>query len=255
MGPGGGELIVIKTFRMKWRLLISVVSVVVILLCLYSLATKVILNRNVEAMSWALANKVVVIDPGHGGPDGGGKSQSGVLEKDITLEFSRKLALIFSKAGSAVIMTREGDYDLSKNGKTIAQKKKEDLENRVSLAKKNNADVYISIHTNCFGTKWTGAQTFYYPKSEDSKNLAESIQNEIIRIMGNTRRTHLPLEPYILRNLDMPAVIVEVGFLSNPREEKLLLDSQYQDKMAFAVYAGVVKHFAGENAENLSPAG
>ena len=251
-------MILIKTFRIKWRPLALIILMAMISMFLYYFISNVIQNRAVEAMSWALANKVVVIDPGHGGPDGGGKGPGGTLEKGVTLEFSKRLALKFSQAGSAVIMTREDDSDLSKGGGTIAQRKKEDLKNRVELAKKNNADVYISIHTNCFGTRWTGAQTFHHPKSDEGKKLAKSVQDEIIRVMGNTQRTHLPLEPYILRNLDMPAVIVEVGFLSNPREEKLLQDLQYQDKMAFAIYAGVVKYFAGgddEDNEGITPAG
>jgi len=239
-------MVFIKTFRIRWRLTLALLGIVCALFAVYSFATEAIQNHAVQSMSWAVANRIVVIDPGHGGPDGGGMGPSGVLEKDVTLQFAKKLTLKFSQAGSVVILTREDDSDLSSPGKKIGERKREDLKNRVKLAKKNKADVFISIHTNSFGTKWTGAQTFYYAKSEESKRLAECIQSEIIRIMGNTKRKPLPLGPYILRNLDMPAVIVEVGFLSNSKEEKLLQDPYYQDKMAYAIYAGVVKFFAGE---------
>ena len=213
---------------------------------LYSLASAIIENQVIQSISWAVANKVVIVDPGHGGPDGGGSGGSGVLEKQLTLEFSKKLARYFSQAGSAVILTRETDTDLSSPGKSLRQRKVEDLANRVKLAKENKAAAYLSIHTNSFGTRWTGAQVFYSPKSEESKTLAECIQGEITRIIGNTDRKARPLSPYILRKLDMPAVIVEVGFLSNPSEEKLLLDEHYQDQITYAIYAGTVKYFAGE---------
>ena len=195
-------------------------------------------------MSWAVANKIVVVDPGHGGPDGGGTGPSGILEKEVTLQFAKEVALKFSQAGSMVKLTREDDNDLSVEGKTIRQRKVEDLKNRVKLANEGGAAVYLSLHTNSFGSKWSGAQMFYYAESQESKRLAQCIQDEIVRIMGNTHRKPRPLDPYILRNLKMPAVIIEVGFLSNPQEEKLLLDTNYQSKMAYAIFTGTVKYFA-----------
>ena len=234
--------------------MLAVAAVCGLFFGLYSLASTIIENQVIQSISWAVANKVVIVDPGHGGPDGGGSGGSGVLEKQLTLEFSKKLARYFSQAGSAVILTRETDKDLSSPGKSLRQRKVEDLANRVKLAKENKAAAYLSIHTNSFGTRWTGAQVFYSPKSGESKILAECIQGEIARIIGNTNRKARPLSPYILRNLDMPAVIVEVGFLSNPSEEKLLLDEHYQDQITYAIYAGTVKYFAGEiQAESSEP--
>lgn len=220
---------------------------------LYSLAANIIENQVIQSMSWAVANKVVVVDPGHGGPDGGGVGPSKVLEKDLTLDYGKKLARYFSQAGSAVILTREKDADLSSPGKSIRERKVEDLHNRVKLAKANKAAAYLSLHTNSFGTRWSGAQVFYYPESEESKALAECIQEEITRIINNTNRKARPLSPYILRNLPMPAVIVEVGFLSNPQEEELLMDEHYQEKMTYAIYAGTVKYFAGERFPDNVP--
>ncbi|HBT20928.1 MAG TPA: N-acetylmuramoyl-L-alanine amidase CwlD [Peptococcaceae bacterium] len=237
-------MVFIKAFRLRWRLILIIAAVILGFNLLYSFAIQAVQYRAVEALSWAVANKVVVIDPGHGGPDSGGIGPSGVLEKDITLQIAKKLALQFSRAGSAVVLTREEDRDLSISGKSLSQRKREDLRNRVKLAESRNADIFLSIHTNSFGTKWTGAQTFYHIRSAESRRLAEYIQTEIIRLMANTKRKPLPLDTYIPRNLKMPAVIVEVGFLSNPEEEKLLADEFYQNKMAYAIYAGVVKYFA-----------
>ncbi len=242
-------MIYFGAFRFRWRLVIGAAVICGLFFGAYRVASNVILNEAIQSMSWVVANKVVIVDPGHGGPDGGGVGPSGTEEKEITLQISKKVARYLSQAGSAVIMTREKDEDLSSEGKSIRERKVEDLENRVKLANSSKAAAYLSIHTNCFGTRWTGAQVFYSEKSEESKALAECIQGEITRILRNTDRKAKTLSPYILRNLDMPAVIVEVGFLSNPGEEKLLKDSHYQDKMAYAIYAGTVKYFAGEGED------
>lgn len=238
-----------RVIKFRWRLVIAAAVVCGLFFGIYTLSAAVIQHQAIQTMSWAVANKVVVVDPGHGGPDGGGVGPSGITEKDLTLKFGKKLADYFSQAGSAVILTRDKDTDLSSSGKSLRERKVEDLKNRVKVSNDNNAAAFLSIHTNAFGTVWKGAQVFYSPESEESKALAQCIQSEIARIMKNTDRKAKPLSPYILRNLEMPAVIVEVGFLSNPKEEKLLTDSHYQDKMSYAIYAGTVKFFAGERAE------
>lgn len=241
-------LVFLKTIKLNRRFFIVSAAIIFLLYGMYHLAFDIIERRAVESMSWALANKIVVIDPGHGGPDGGGTGQSGIQEKEITLSFAKNLAERFSQAGSAIILTRDKDKDLTSEGGSISSRKKEDLRKRVEIANQNEADIYISIHTNCFGSKWKGAQTFYYPENEDSKRLGESIQSEIRDIMKNTDREALPLDSnYVLKNLNMPAVIVEVGFLSNPEEEKMLLDTEYKKKMSYAVYSGAVKYFVDED--------
>lgn len=245
-------MIYFRTIKLRWGLLIGAAVICGLFFGAYHLAASVIENQAIQSMSWFVANKIVVVDPGHGGPDGGGTGPSGVLEKQITLELGKKVAHFLSQAGGAVIMTRETDTDLSSKGKTLRERKVEDLHNRVKLGNNSKASAFLSIHTNSFGSTWTGAQVFYAAQSQESKALAECIQREIGKIMRNTDRKAKPLSPYILRNLKMPAVIVEVGFLSNPKEEKLLTDSQYQEKMAYAIYAGTVKYFAGERFESES---
>lgn len=242
----------VGVFRFRWRLIIAAAAVCGLFFGAYRLTTAVVQDQAIQSMSWVVANKVVVVDPGHGGPDGGGQGPSGVLEKQVTLELGKKVANYLSQAGSAIILTRETDTDLSSAGKSLRERKVEDLHNRVKLGNDSKASAFLSIHTNSFGSTWTGAQVFYAPESKESRALAECIQREVGRIMRNTDRKAKPLSPYILRNLKMPAVIVEVGFLSNPREEKMLTDSHYQDKMAYAIYAGTVKYFAGERFESES---
>lgn len=212
-------------------------------------------QQNVQAMAWSVTNKVIVIDPGHGGIDPGKVSPSGVEEKNINLEISQRLATILSQAGAAVIMTRETDTELSSaETKGLAAKHREDLAKRVQLAKERQADMFISIHCNSFpDSRQRGAQVFYGPGKEESKILAECIQHEIIRLLGNTHRQAKGVDYYITRNTDMPTVIVETGFITNPKEEKLLQDPTYQSKLAWSVYAGIIKYYAdkAERYENV----
>jgi N-acetylmuramoyl-L-alanine amidase len=242
-GKGGGKLRVIF-FRpinaLKILLLISVFLVVGAVVGYFYMMENTS-RKSVEALSWAVANKVVVVDAGHGGIDPGAVGPSGVLEKDVNLAISKKLALILSQAGAVVIMTREDDTCYS-------QRKREDLNARIALAEKNQADIFLSIQGNAIqSSRWTGAQTFYHPKSKPSKELAVAIQDELGRILKNTKRKARPhTEAYILKQLNCPTVVVEVGFMSNPVEERLLNDSFYQNKVAWSVYAGVVKYFSKE---------
>ncbi|KAF1085188.1 Germination-specific N-acetylmuramoyl-L-alanine amidase precursor [Sporotomaculum syntrophicum] len=204
-------------------------------------------NRRVAALSWSLANKVIVVDPGHGGIDPGSKGPTGAIEEDITLEVARKLATVLSQAGAIVLMTRESDMDLSEEGGSLLTRKRQDLARRVALANEHDADAFISVHVNSFksGPTEHGAQTFYQPGSEEGKKLATSIQSELIRLLKNTNRKAKAVDYYTTRNAKMPAVIVEIGFISNAKEEKLMGDVDYQGKLAYVIYSGMVKYFAG----------
>lgn len=203
------------------------------------------------ALSWGLAARVVMIDPGHGGVDPGAVGPSGTLEKEVTLAVGLRLARLLEAAGARVILTRQTDTDLSTPGKSLAARKREDLDNRLKLAEEFGAHLYVCVQANAFGTVWTGAQTFYHPESAEGEKLAKSLQAELRRVMGNTTRQAKALDPYILRRLEeigVPAAMVEVGFLSNPDEERLLSDPEYQERLAYAIYAGIIHYLTGENA-------
>ncbi|MHB1126622.1 MAG: N-acetylmuramoyl-L-alanine amidase [Bacillota bacterium] len=201
-------------------------------------------GQDAEVMSWVVANKIIVVDPGHGGEDPGAVGPGGTLEKNITLAISQYLAENLSQAGAAVLLTRATDTDLVTPGE--GTRKKRDLDNRVSIARRNNADLYISIQANSFGKIWTGAQTFYHAKHKDNRQLAMTIQDALKRVMRNTEREakSMSSEAYILKQLEMPAALVEVGFISNPAEEKMLNDPMYQQKLAFAIYTGIVQFYS-----------
>jgi len=201
-------------------------------------------EADVAALSWAVANRVIAVDAGHGGIDPGAVGPGGTLEKDITLAISLRLRRLLEQAGAVVVMTRETDTDLSTPGKSLGARKREDLDRRLALVRQRGAEIYLGIQANAFGTRWTGAQTFYYPRGEESRELAEAVQAELRRILANTHRQAKALDIYILRNLTIPAVIVEVGFLSNAEEERLLNDPLYQEKVALAIYSGVVEYLA-----------
>jgi N-acetylmuramoyl-L-alanine amidase len=190
-----------------------------------------------------LAGSVIALDPGHGGYDPGVDSQ-GVLEKDVVLEISFWLRDMFRQAGAQVLMTREKDQSLLEM--PAGPKKKQDLENRLKLIEEAGVDILISIHANAIASpRWYGAQTFYKNGDEASQRLAGLIQDEIIRVMRNTTRKISTGRGnyFLLENSPVPGVIVEVGFLSNPRERKLLSEPTYQKKMAWCIYLGTIRYY------------
>lgn len=219
-----------------------------LLLCLgYQPASEFVWKQNIQAISWAIADKVIVIDPGHGGTDPGAVGRSGTLEKEIVLEVAKRLEAQLSLGGAVVLMTRETDTDLCKGN----YNKREDLSKRVNIANKAKADIYVGIHANKFSqSRYRGAQTFGMTGSSESKLLAETIQAELIRVLGNTNRAAKHEDFFTNRLTKMPSVIVEIGFLSNQEEEKLLIQPKYQSKMAYAIYAGIVKYFVNYEEKN-----
>lgn len=207
------------------------------------------LQQQEEEDTWStwvvpLAGKVIVLDPGHGGPDGGAVSESGLIEKEITLSIGRYLRDYLQQAGALVLMTREGDYDLADQGAVI--RKKQDLERRAELVNMSETDLMISIHTNAIPSpRWRGAQTFYNPIREENKRLANLIQEELIANLQNTtRQAKIDEEIFLLKTIQSVGVLVEVGFLSNPEEADLLGDPGYQIKVADAIYRGILRYFS-----------
>lgn len=209
----------------------------------------------IKAMSWVVASRTIIVDPGHGGEDPGKVSPSGVLEKDINLAVAKKLFTLLSQGGATVIMTRDKDEALSNGQETVRQRKRADLISRVELAENAKADMYIALHCNSFPSgRWYGAQTFYSPSVPGSKELATFIQEELVAFLGNTtRKPKADSSSLIFKTAKLPIVNVEMGFLSNKEEEKLLQDPAYQDKIAWSIYAGVVRYLL-ECGEQYRPA-
>jgi len=190
--------------------------------------------------------KTILIDPGHGGIDGGGVSRHKILEKDINLNISLMLKEELEKNGFKVIMTREKDEGLYSNRGRIRDKKNEDLKNRCLLKDNSGCDMFVSIHQNMFPqTQYYGSQV-WYAKSEGSKMLGHIIQENLKVDLnnGNKRKEKPALEEYkILRCSKMPSVIVECGFLSNAEEEQKLKSEEYQRKIAQSIAKSVAQFY------------
>ncbi|WP_371069851.1 N-acetylmuramoyl-L-alanine amidase CwlD [Sediminibacillus sp. JSM 1682029] len=204
--------------------------------------------------SWALplSGKVIVLDPGHGGPDGGAEGSDDTQEKDIALRVAKKLQNYLQQAGALVFLTREKDEDLAaKETRGLSRRKSEDIRNRVEFIKDKEADFFVSIHLNALpATQWSGAQTFYYPSDGANERLATLIQDEIKRNLENTTREALGLKSmYLLKHAEAPGALVEIGFLSNVHERELLKTDDYQGKMAASIYEGILR-YATEDGED-----
>ncbi|KGG81051.1 N-acetylmuramoyl-L-alanine amidase [Caloranaerobacter azorensis H53214] len=192
-------------------------------------------------------NKVIIIDPGHGGIDPGAVGKLGKKEDDINLEIALKLRRLIEQTGGIAILTREEDKGLyTEKSKTYRQKKNEDLRNRKIFVNESEGDIFISIHLNSFPqSKYYGAQTFYKKGCEDSKKLAEILQEELRNVLDkNNKRVPQDRDNiYLIREVNIPSVLIECGFISNPNEERLLSDSKYQEKIAWAIYIGIMRYF------------
>lgn len=185
-------------------------------------------------------NYKILIDPGHGGYDGGTKSKSGTLEKDINLQISLKLKDILNNKGYNVSMTREKDI-------ALANKKIEDLNLRCKMKKETDCDVFISIHQNAFRTANTKGLQVWYSNNEKSKSLAESIQISVKeQLQNNNNRVakNAKNDYKILRDgYEGGSIIVECGFLSNYEDEQNLKNEEYQNKLVEAITLGIEKYF------------
>ena len=204
--------------------------------------TRIVTNNSIP-------KPTVIIDAGHGGFDGGAVSADGVVEKDINLSISNKLADIARLGGFDVITVREDDRAVFDEGlDTIRRKKSSDIHNRYALAEKHPDAVYISIHQNHFEKpKYWGTQVFYGPKNPQSQKLASLIQNSICQTLQKENRREIKKAEknlYILYNTSSTAVLVECGFLSNPEECAKLCGEEYQQQLAFEIFKAIELYFS-----------
>lgn len=181
------------------------------------------------------------------GEDGGASSGNGTTEADINLKIALQLQNLLEQSGCTVILTRSDEnaiYDL--DSKTLRQKKVSDIKNRVKIGNESSADIFVSIHLNKIPqNQYYGWQTFYKQNNEQSKNLATCIQSSLNKaIQKENKRVPLKIDNiYIIKNVQIPTSIVECGFLSNPEEEKQLLDDEYQGRLAWGIYTGIIDYF------------
>lgn len=177
----------------------------------------------------------------------GASSSNGTTENSINLKITLKVQTLLEQSGCTVILTRSdenGIYDLDKT--TLREKKVSDIKNRVKIGNGASADVFISIHLNKIPQEqYWGWQTFFKKGNEKGQKLAKSIQSNLNKTMNKeNNREAMPIkDKYIVDHVELPLTIVECGFLSNKNEEKLLQDDEYQDKIAWGIYTGLMDYF------------
>lgn len=205
---------------------------------LFILSLCFLLSLTCVRASLPLTGKTIILDIGHGGDDPGTSYQN-ILEKDLNLAIGLELEKELSRNGASVILTREGDYDLS--SPNAHRRKKSDFDNRIDLINKSKANVYLSIHINYLeDTSYYGGQIFYY--GEENKKLAEFLQSEFNTISYPRSIKPIP-NIYMYRRLKIPGVLVECGFISNKKEREKLITPAYQKEIAKVLTQGLVNYF------------
>ena len=186
-----------------------------------------------------LHRKVVVIDPGHGGVDGGATSCTGVLESNINLEISLRLNDLLHLLGSETVLIRDTDRSVYTQGTTIAQKKISDLKQRVKIVNEQEDALLVSIHQNHFTDgKYYGPQVFY-SREEGSAELARAMQKALSENLcpESKRKAKTAEDVYLIKNINCTALLIECGFISNPEEEAKLRDADYQKELSCVIAA------------------
>ena len=211
----------------------------VLLLCMCMAGIALVSRQPAAEVSAQTAPRRIVIDAGHGQPDGGAVGSAlGVIEEKINLSIAEKLRILLEEDGWEVIMTRE-------DAEQIGRDKNADMRRRREIISSSGQQLTVSIHQNFYAgdTAVSGPQVFYAPGSEQGKILAEQIQSALNRALEpSSPRIAAEGDYYIVKSGSVPAVIVECGFLSNPAEEQLLMQSQYQVRIARAIAEGIAAY-------------
>lgn len=226
---------------------LSLISCLVIVSVFFYTSQRLKNVQIVPTMSVPVTNKVIILDAGHGIPDEGAQSNNGTTEAAINLSIVLKIQKLLENSGATVILTRSDEnaiYEI--DAKTLSQQKVSDIKNRVKIGNNSSADIFVSIHLNKIPqNQYDGWQTFYRNGDENSKNLATQIQNNLNTTISkeNHRVPHTLNNIYIMKHVEIPISIVECGFLSNPKEEADLQTNDYQDKLAWGIYNGIMDYF------------
>ena len=228
----------------KKKIRIAILSVFAIILAVAMFNDK---REDVPTVSLPVSGKIIVIDAGHGKPDEGAQSSRGTTEAETNLKIALKLQNLLEQSGSSVVLTRSDEnaiYDL--DAKTLKEKKISDIHNRVKIGNESSADIFVSIHLNKIPQQqYDGWQTFYNSESQDGQKLAVAIQNNLNNAIQkeNNRIAKSIDNIYIIKHVEIPIAIVECGFLSNPEEEQKLLEDEYQNRLAWGIYNGIIDYF------------
>lgn len=214
----------------------------IIIICLF---ISIISISKVYAIvnSYTLLEKTIYLDPGHGGRDSGATYKD-IYEKDINLIMCKKIEQYLISKGATVYLTRESDIDLST---TSVNKKRSDLSNRAKLINKSNANMYISIHLNyIFNSQWKGLQIFYNNKNKENEIIANKLTSYLKETSSNIREPKKENIYYMYKQITVPGVLIELGFLSNPNDRYRLTREEYQDKLAKNISNAIEKYIINQ---------
>lgn len=219
-------------FKKKYFLIAFILTVFALTICL--------LPTQIKANS-PKAKYTVIIDAGHGGMDGGCEGAiTKIAESTLNLSYAKCLQEKLEGFGFKAIMTRTTENGLY--NPLASNKKKDDMRKRKSIIENSNADFVISIHMNSFTTTACGAQVFYGKDDASGKLLASTIQNHFIKNLPNAKKEVKIGDYYILNEIKSPSVLVECGYLSNPKEEAMLLTEEYKNEICYSILLGVLEY-------------
>lgn len=191
-----------------------------------------------------LLGGIVVVDPGHGGIDPGCHLDD-VTEKEISLSVALLLAEELSNLGGKVFLTRTADVELSSFGRSMRTRHGRDLEGRVLLAESYKGELLVSLHVNAANSeKMGGGMVFYHPGSFESRKLAASILKHLREVTPGDQNAALPADFFVLRRAAMPAVLVEMGFLTHRQDRAVLVSPQGQKRLAAAIARGIEEYLS-----------
>ena len=231
-------------FNKKRILFINFIIFFSILFCSFNIIFPL---NNVFVSSVPVANHTVILDAGHGYPDGGAVSTNGIIESEINLKIVQKLQNFLEASNCTVILTRSDENGIYKDSNfSIREKKISDMRNRANIANNSNAEIFVSIHMNKLPqAQYSGWQSFYKNEDEQSKFLAKCIQNNLNNFIdkNNHRQIQSINNIFLTKNVKIPLVIIECGFLSNTAEANLLNTEKYQDLLAWSIYTGILDYF------------
>ena len=200
------------------------------------------LDRDLSAIT-GMKGRRIAIDPGHGGSDSGAIGPTGIMEKSITMRVSRELKRLLEAEGATVILTRTGDTEVSEKGASATSV--EELQARCDIANRNAADIFISIHLDAFSSPDARGTTGYYyvGGSADSKRLADCVKRHVIQHIGTFDRGTKGENFYVCRHTDMPAMLLETAFISNPQEEQMMNSANGVEQAANGIAEGLAEYF------------
>lgn len=232
------------------RQVLVIITLIVLIIIFFSIIIGKTKNKYISVVSLPVTEKTIILDAGHGLPDQGAEGIHGITEQEINLKIAKKVQNLLEQSGCNVILTRSDENGIyNSDANSIRNKKVSDIKNRVKIGNESSADIFVSIHLNKIPqSQYYGWQTFFKENNIKSEELAKSLQEELnASIQKENKRQALKIKgKYIIEHVEIPISIIECGFLSNPEEARLLKEDEYQNKIAWGIYNGIMDYFYSE---------